>query len=220
MTAKGDFFPARVNMWFANCKYAADVENGGIGKIELPALVAADTNGILSAQSIAAAVDTSTFADTYSDSVMGKFGRNVTVVASGAATSKVQVYGTDYLGQPIKEELTLNGTSAVAGKKAFKRIERVTAGTTAGTTIDLGWGNVFGLPYKLLDVYTEMVDGAETSDAGTFVKGSDTAQTATSTDPRGTWAPHANNAPDGTKTYQLVGLFDDGNLLGVAHYAG
>lgn len=220
MTAKGDFFPARINMWFANCKYAADVNNNGVGRIDIPAPDAADSDGILAGSSIATALDTSDFASTYSDDVMSKFGRNVTAVASGASTAKVDVYGTDYLGQPIKEELTLNGTTAVAGKKAFKRVTKITSGTTAGTTINVGWGDVFGLPYKLLDMYTELVDGAEPSSAGTIVKGTDTTQTATTGDPRGTYAPDSGNASDGDTPYSIVGLFDTSNLLGVKHYAG
>lgn len=220
MTAKGDYFPPRVNLRVPNMAYAADVVAGGFGKIKIPAMVALDADGIIAAQSIAAAGNTSTFATTYASSKMGKFGRNVTVVASGTAVTTVTVTGRDYLGQKMVEVLTLNGATPVLGVKAFKHITNVAWALTAARTIDVGWGNVLGLPYKLLDVYTELVSDAETSDAGTFVKGVDTAQTATSTDPRGTYSLHANNVNDGTKYYELVGLWDDNNLHGVAHYAG
>lgn len=220
MTAKGDFFPNRVNMWFSGASYAADVGHEGLGRIKIPAMVAADADGILNDESIAAAVDTTTFETTYDDDNMGKFGRNVTAVASGAATSTVTVHGYDYLGQPMQETLTLDGTTTVQGVKAFARVTRIEAGVTAATTIDVGWGNVLGLPYKLLDVYTILKDGAEPSDADTIVKGSSTTQTATTTDPRGTISLHANNVTDGSTEYELIGLWDNTDLYSVAHYNG
>lgn len=220
MTALGTFFPDRVNMWFANARYAADVRFGGFGTIKIPAMVALDADGILAAQSIATAVDTTTFASTYSDENMGKFGRNVTVVASGAATSDVTVHGFDYLGQPMTEELTLNGTTPVLGVKAFARVTRVEAGVTAATTINVGWGNKLGLPYKILDAYTVLKNNAEPADADTIVVGSTATQTATSADPRGTLNLHANNVTNGTNTYEVAGLWDDTDLYGVQHFAG
>lgn len=219
----GTFFPDRVNLHFANAKYASDVDHGGAGKISLgPALVAADPNGILSAQAIVTAADVSAsgFAATYSDSVMGRFGRNVNVDGSAASTAVIVVYGFDYLGQPMRESITMNGTTSVEGKKAFARVTRITTGTDADSNLDVGWGDVLGLPYKLVDVYTEIVDGLEPADAGTFVKGINTAQTGTSADPRGTWTPHANNIADGTRVHSLFGLFDNENLYGIAQYNG
>lgn len=220
MTALGSFFPKRVNMWFSGAKYAADVGVTGVGKIYIPALAALDADGILAATSIAAAVDTTTFAATYleTDAVMGKFGRNLTVVASGVATSAVTVYGYDYLGQPMMETFTLNGTTPVLGLKAFRRVTRVTATVTAATTINVGWGNKLGLPYKLQDVYTILKSNAEPADADTVVIGSVATQSATSADPRGTIGLHANNVTNGTNDYTVIGLWDVDNLYGVQHY--
>lgn len=218
MTARGDFFPERVNNWFANARYAGDVADSGVGRITIPAMVALDADGILSAQSIASAVDTTTFAATYSDEAMAKFGRNVTVVASGAATSNVTVYGKDYLGQPMVESFTLNGTTTVHGLKAFKYIDRITAGVTAATTINVGWANKLGLPYKIQDAYTVLKNDQEPADADTIVIGSTATQTATSADPRGTINLHANNVPDGDTEYEIVALWDIYNLYGVQHY--
>lgn len=220
MTAKGDFFPRRVNMWFSGANYAADVRTDGFGIIDIPAPVAADADGILDGTSIATAVDTTTFASTYTDEVMGKFGRNVTVVASGAATSTVTVHGHDYLGQPMQETLTLNGAVSVVGVKMFRHVNRVVAGVTAATTIDVGWGNVLGLPYKLLKSDAEFVSGAVPADAGTLTAGNDTTVSATTSEPRGKYAPHANNVPNGTRTYRIAGYWDKDNLYGIAHYNG
>lgn len=217
----GTFFPSRINMHFPRAKYSSDVGYGGAGKISLgPAPIALNATGILNAASIATALDTMTFATTYKKSAMGRFGRNVTVVASGAATSAVSVYGTDYLGQPMKEDFTLNGATPVVGKKAFTTITRVSAGITAGTTINVGWGNVFGLPYKIIDLYTEMVDNVEATAAGTITLPVTVDQTATTGDPRGSYTPNAANVPNGVRTYQLYGLWDNSDLYGKAQYAG
>lgn len=220
MTAKGDFFPRRINSHVPNMKYAADVRFGGVGTILIPAMVAADTDGILDGQSIATADDTTTFVTGYDPDMMGKFGRNVTVVASGAATSTVTVRGKDYLGQPMVETLTLNGTSAVAGKKAFKYIDSIAWGATAGTTIDVGYGNVLGLPYKSQKLVSELVNKEVPANAGAIVDGAATGHTAsaTSDDPRGTYAPHSSQVPNGSKAYELTIMHDTDNLHGDAHY--
>jgi hypothetical protein len=224
MTAKGDFFPSRTNDHVPSMAYAADVRINGVGEIEIPALAAADTDGILDGTDIATAGSTTTFAAAYTgaEALMGKFGRNVTVVASGAATSTVTVTGKDYLGQVMVETLTLNGTSAVAGKKAFRTITSIAWGATASRTIDVGWGDALGLPYKVFSLETNLVDRAAASGAGTVVAGvaTSTTQTATTGDPRGTWTPHASDLADGSKTYQLRAYCDRQNLHGNAHYAG
>jgi hypothetical protein len=118
----------------------------------------------------------------------------------------------------MMETLTLNGTTPVLGLKAFRRISRVTGAVTASTTINVGWGNKLGLPYKLQDVYTVLKSNAEPADADTPVVGSVATQSATSADPRGTLNLHANNLTNGTNTYTVIGLWDVANLYGVQHY--
>lgn len=218
MTAKGEFFPRRTNQYVPNMQYAADVRKGGTGKIRIPAMPALDADGILAAEDIAVAGSTTTFAATLTVAAMAKFGRNVTAVASGAATSTVTVHGHDYVGQPMTEVLTLNGTTPVLGKKAFKFIDKIEYGATAATTINVGWGNVLGLPYKLLKAYTELVDNVVATSAGTFVAGNNSAGTGTSADSRGTLAVHTNHAPDGSRYYDVEALFDESNLLGLPQY--
>lgn len=221
MTAKGEYFPYGVDLHVAGMQYASDVNLEGPLTVELTpnaAPIAADGDLILDAQSIATAGKTSTFLAgfTNSEAQMGKFGRNVTVVASGAATSKVTVYGYDYLGQFMAEEFTLNGTTAVAGKKAFRHIYEVDYAATSGTTIDVGVGIVFGLPYKMLGQGVSYTDKAENANTGTFVAGVDT-QTMTSGDPRGTWSPHSTNAANGSRQYTLLYRADRDNLHGNKH---
>jgi len=154
---------------------------------------------------------------------MGRFGRNVNVDGSAASTAVIRVYGFDYLGQPMIEDITMNGTTTAEGLKAFARVTRITTGTDSDATLDVGWGDKLGLPYRLIDVYTELVDGVEPADAGAYVKGVATTQTATTGDPRGTYTPHANNIANGARLHGLVGLFDNDSavgLYGVQQYNG
>lgn len=227
MTALGDFFPNRINLYVPEAKYAADVRMAdGFGLIDLgPAalLPAADPNGIIAAEAIATAQDwdASEFAAAYSDDVMGKFGRCLSVDGSAASTAVITIYGYDYLGQPMIETITMNGTTAVNGKKAFRRVTRITTGTDADATLDVGWIDILGLPYALRDVYTILKAGVEPADADTIVKEVLTdPQTATTGDPRGTISLHANNATDGVNTYAIAGLWNTDNLYGVPHYNG
>lgn len=194
-------------------------------RVNLGAVVLTDADGILDDQSIAAAGSTTSFLALYTSAKMGPFGRNVVVVASGAATSTVTVTGRDYLGQPMKETLTLNGTNSVTGLKAFKYIDKVEWGATAGTTIDLGWGTRFGLPYKTRAVERELKDSVLAA-AGTLTAPVITdPQTATTGDPRGTYIP--TGTPDGTAIFEIDCVFDNyvnssgnGGLQGIKHYAG
>ena len=145
---------------------------------------------------------------------MGRYGRNVTVVASGAATSNVTIVGYDYLGQAVKESFTLNGTTPVVGKKMFADIVRADFGNTAGTTINVGFGNVLGLPYKALGttMLSELTSDT-TPTAGALVAGV-SPQTLTSGDPRGTYTP--NQVPDNVKYYRLTYMADRSQLHGAA----
>lgn len=221
MTAKGDFFPFRTNDHVPNMQYACDVRYDGTGEIDIPAPDAADADVIIDGQSIATAGSTTTFNTLYvdTDAQMGKFGRNLTVVADGTATSTVTVTGKDYLGQVVVEEFTLNGTTPVVGKKAFRTVTSVAYDATASRSIDVGTGALLGLPYKTFKMDNELVDGAVPT-AGSVTAGVTVTQTATSGDPRGTYAPHASAAPNGSRAYKLQIYCDRENLHGNAHFAG
>jgi len=204
----------RINNRVEACCYAADVGVDGLTTVDIPAPVAALATGILNAQSIAAA-GTSSPVVGFNPNVMGRYGRNVTVVASGAATSNVTVYGYDYLGQAMKESFTLTGATPVVGKKMFADIVNVAYGLTAGTTINVGYGAVLGVPYKVLgtQITNELISDV-TPTAGALVAGV-TTQTLTSGDPRGTYTP--NLAPDGVRSYRFSCAVDRSNLHGSAH---
>lgn len=207
----------RYNTYVPAAAYAADVIHGAGYMVDFLTPIAAVAAGVLSAQSIAAAVDTSTF---LSDTADAPFGRNITVVASGAATSNVTIYGKDYLGQGISESFTLTGAAPVLGLKAFKWIDRITAGITAGTTINVGFGTKLGLPYRMSNVMEETANGAEAT-IGTFVAGVLTdPQTSTTGDPRGTYVPsttlNGTNRIMGTfMPYNVLNANGNGGLFGI-----
>lgn len=211
------------NYYVPSMQAGADMAQLRKQRISFANPVVADVDAILAAQSIAAAVDTTTFHADYTPTKMSLYGRNITVVASGAATSNVTVIGRDYLGQPMRESFTLNGTTPVTGLKAFKYVDRITAGLTAGTTINVGWGTRLGLPYKTRAVNREYTDQVVAS-AGTLTAPVLTdPQTATTGDPRGTYIP--TTTPDGTKVLEIDAELDGelnaagrGGLHGIAHF--
>jgi hypothetical protein len=224
MTAKGDFFPSRTNDHVPNMQFAADVHASGVCEMYLGVPDAEDPDGILDAQSIATAGSTTTFETSYTgtEAQMCKFGRNVIVVADGAATSTVTVTGKDYLGQVMVETLTLNGTSSVKGAKAFRSVTSVAWGATASRSIDVGWGERIGLPYKSLTLLAERRDGsAVNAGSATFNPGNGATQTATTSDPRGYYESGGLGIdPNGARSYHITATVDRSNLHGNTHFAG
>lgn len=213
------FYPGRVNVRVPSMTYAADVDDQGMCRVQFGALVALDTDAILDGQSISGTSSTTTLASSYDPDNMGPYGRALTVVASGASTSVVTVRGRDYLNQRLQEQLTLNGTTAVAGKKAFKYVDQVDWGSTSGVTIDLGFSNVMGLPYRSKAMSLEMKNDAVAANAGTFTAAlaESTTATATNADVRGTYLP-VTTIPDGSNTFEIVVAVDDTNLHGNEQY--
>lgn len=215
----GTFRNRRYNAYVPACAYSAEVIHGAPYMVDFGTPTAAAAAAILSAQSINAAGSTTTFLDDTDDT---PFGRNVTVVASGAATSNVTVVGKDYLGQPMAESFTLNGAVSVVGVKAFKWIDTITFGMTAATTINVGWGARLGLPYRMSNVMEETLNGAESA-VGTFTAGLLTdPQTLTTADPRGLYTPTA--ALNGTNRifatflpYNILNSSGNGGLFGIRH---
>lgn len=222
-----DNFYEGFNYYVPRMQAAADLAQlDGPYRVNLGAVVLTDADGILDGQDNSVVGDVTTFNVLYDSDNMGPFGRNVIVLASGAATSTVIVIGRDYLGQPMRETLTLNGTNSVVGLKAFKYIDKVNIPVgTAATTIDLGWGTRMGLPYKTRAVYREYEDQVLAA-AGTLTAPVITdPQTATTGDPRGTYI--LTGTPNGTKIFEIdvqldgsVNAAGNGGYHGIRHYNG
>lgn len=216
-------FPEGVNNFVPDMQYHSDVGTDGITRqYTLSAPVALDADGIVTAQSIAVANTSLALAATYSsaDTIMGPWGRAVSVVLSGVGNPVIRVRGRDYLGQSMTEDINSNGATPVNGKKAFKYIDSVINLTAvAATTINVGWIDVFGVPFCADALLQENVNDAVTANAGTFTAAVKTDPgTSTTGDPRGTYAPHANNATDGSRTYRLLFHCDKNKLHGIKHY--
>ena len=215
------FFPRRINSYVPAMAYSSDVNWNGVTRVNFGAPAAANATAIMNAQSIAAV---GTF-DAGGVSVADKYGRTLSLVASGASTASITVRGLDYLGQPISEDFTMNGATPVPGKKAFKTVLSLTVNTlTAGTTVNVGTGASVGLPYKALRAEWETANGAAVA-AGTLTAPVLTdPQTATSGDPRGTYAP--TTTMNGTNIITAAFSFandvnaaNNGGLHGIRHFA-
>jgi hypothetical protein len=212
---EAEHFPDKINLYVPKMHYHSDIEGPGLVRINLGKPIAADDDGILAAQDIAVAGITyaKDFAATYHADKMGKYGRNVTVVASGTATSLVHVRGTDYLGQPMLETFTLSGTDVRVGLKAFKKVQSIEFGATSSRTINVGWGVRLGLPFAALVHSATFRDGGA---ATLTARIATDPQTATTGDPRGTYS--FADAPNGTREFDIAYYADRENLHGVAHY--
>src|SRR5262252_3704384 len=224
MTNPTNFAPARISMYCPAMRYSSDVNYNGMTRVSFGSPAVASATNILSAQSINTAVTVDLTSSTINAVLDAPYGRALQVVASGAATSTVQINGYDYLGQPMTETLTLNGATPVLGKKAFKYLRNAVCGLTAGTTINLGTQNIFGLPYKTIKVDHETSDQALVA-AGTLAEPVLTdPQTATTGDPRGTYTP--TTTPDGSKVLTCdcmmqndVNTSNRGGLHGIAQFS-
>jgi len=148
-----DFLPSRISQYVPGMQYAADVVHNGITEFSLGTPVAEDDNGILDDKSATTTAQTYTSADfvtAFTGTLDGKYGRNITLTGTAGSNHVVTVTGKDYLGQVMKENLTLSGTTKIVGRKAFKFIDQIdVAAGASGDTFDMGWGVRLGLPYKL-----------------------------------------------------------------------
>lgn len=220
------FFPARLSQYVANMPYVGGSEGHGVVAVNLGTPNAAAAAAIINTTSIAsvgsvvaAGMVVGPTPDGQTEAIMGRFGRRLSVVASGAATSTVSVTGRDYLGQKIVNTVTLNGTTAVESLKAFRWVDMATWGTTAATTITIGTGAGLGLPYKALALKDELRDNVLVTSGALVVGAAATVtQNATSADPRGIYTPNA--APDGTANLAIRTLIDTTDGYGKAHYGG
>jgi hypothetical protein len=181
--AIGTNFPRRINNYVPAMAYSSDVNYNGATRVSFGAPLAANATALLNAASVAAGASLDLSAV---PAIADPFGRNIVLVAGGAMATAAIVFGWDYLGQPIAEQFTMNGTTPVIGNKCFKALNYVTYTATA-TTLSIGTGVKLGLPYKTLRVGYEIANGAVVA-AGTLQPPSLVdPQTNTTTDPRGSY---------------------------------
>lgn len=234
-----DGFNRRMNAYVPAAMFAAEVSKDGVYTVSFGTPTATDNDAhITSGQDLQAnaVLAITSFSGVLAGVDDSRYGRNVICTAGAAVgvsvTVVVTVTGRDYLGQPMKEQISIahaDGTNAIAGVKAFKWIDSVvtnggTGGTTTDTYILVGSGTKFGVPYKTVRVLSEENDGSQNSSLGTLTAGVVTdPATATTGDPRGLYVP--NTTPNGSK--EIIGQFiasawvnssGNGGLYGIRHY--
>ena len=190
-------------------------------RVEFGAPATASATAILNAQALAV-----TTVVTLATPFIMDVPRGLTIKSSGADTAVITFRGFDEYNVAMSESLTLNGTSAVNGKKAFKTVVSYQAAAGApSNNLSIGTqAGVFGLPFFLAGgtsagagyILKEVQDGTVAT-AGTFVGGDlTTPATATTGDVRGTWTP--NGTPNGTIVFEVVAMATDLSFKGIAQY--
>jgi hypothetical protein len=156
-----DNYPRSISQYVPNMEYASDVI-GDEHICYLGSPAAADSDGIwdgVSATNSATSFDSSNYKNTFDGSstsltttsgmLDAKYGRCLTATGSSGSDHVMTISGRDYLGQKMQENITLSGTVIQYGNKAFKYVDSVAIATGAASdTVDIGWGNRLGLPYK------------------------------------------------------------------------
>jgi hypothetical protein len=143
--------------------------------------------------------------------------RCVSIVSSGAGdtTQVATVIGTDAYGIPMSEAITFNGTTTVAGQKAFKTVTRVAISAALAGNASVGSTDIFGLPFRVntRNYILTAWNGAFVT-TGTFAAADATAATTTTDDVRGTYlVPDASNGVKRLTVWTFV--FDDDTQAGL-----
>lgn len=140
--------------------------------------------------------------------------RNITIAVthgSSVVAMTIVVTGKDTYGQRMTESLAIAATGmsqSATGLKAFKSVDSIaitSAGNATTNTMNLGWGDTLGLPYRLggaYDILAKYVDGSlEAIGSGTQTAGDAAAATSSTGDVRGTWLPAT--ATNGTRRFRI-----------------
>lgn len=122
--------------------------------INLGAPVALDADGIAAAQNVSASANFSLNGAlaTSNSLVTLDVPRCLSVDSGGADTAVVTITGTDVYGRPMTEAITLNGTTQVNGKKAFKTVTSASASAAVSNSAFIGTTDILGLPIFLPDI--------------------------------------------------------------------
>lgn len=235
LSLRPDFYPDGVNVYVPRMKSASDVQLGHKTRVKFGAPSVADVDGIQGSTTIDLDAGTAQTLTSFTAGSGGigstadaNYGRCVSLSVTGtiATGTTVDIYGFDYLGQPMRETLTVGTGMAptVTGVKAFKKVTKlVNAGGANTGTATLGWTDKLGLPYVTIAVEREIEDNVVAATNGTLVAPSFATQTATTADPRGTYDP--NGTLDGSAVFEADVVVTDyenssnvGGLHGQPHY--
>lgn len=136
-------------------------------------------------------------------------GVTITTATSDFHLVLITVFGYDVYGQQMSAGLGGPNNNTVTTKKAFKSIYRITSsGNMTATPTTIGFGDQFGLPYRVTDAgYISSVrwDNTLAQDTGTFVAADQTNPSISNLgDVRGTYT--TSSASDGNKRL-VIGIY-------------
>lgn len=155
--------------------------------------------------------------------------RNIAIAVTAAAVVAMTfvVTGYDAWGYKLTESfsITTGGTSkAAAGKKAFASVESISytvAADATGNTVNVGTGDVLGLPYRAAskaDVLGVWFNDAADASA-TIVAADDTEATATTGDIRGTVDPASACDGSDVSIWIAIDPTSEATMRGIDQYA-
>lgn len=139
-------------------------------------------------------------------------GRQITLTPAGNSSNdggSWSIAGRDLYGFKVTETISVS-SQVMTSKKTYKYISSIVAATTLGSTgVGIGFNDTFGLPLLAkntgLATYIRLTPTASlqyANSSGPITLGSTATQTATSSDPRGTYA--STTASNGTQRLQIV----------------
>lgn len=228
--APGNAFFLGIDNYVPGMHGSALMNDVGVHQLGRPVLGTAGT-GLATAVAATGTLGTETAVNITLPETYGRTIRAINSADPGAALGVYDVYGWDYLGQPMTERFTgTSGSTPIqVGVKAFKRVKKIrliTAASNAVTT-NFGFGLRLGLPFKgsVTWIKEDGVFVAVTIGTNWTLPVLTDPQTATTGDPRGTINPAA--AFDGVKEFE-VGLSMDadmnpagnGGAHGIKHFVG
>lgn len=145
---------AGINTYVPGMQYASALVHGQPAEFSLGSPAAEAATTLINAGAANAVATTEIGVAVAVQTADSRYGRNVKFAISGNPGNAhvVDVYGFDYLGQPMVERFTgASGVTAILyGQKCFYKVYKtkiVTAASNA-VTMNLGWGSKLGLPFK------------------------------------------------------------------------
>lgn len=123
---------------------------------------------------------------------------------AGDTTQTVTTRGYDVFLNPMAETVTLNGTTPVLGKKAFKYILSVTASAAMTGNLSVGTTDTFGMNVRVdrWEYLIAFMNGALVTTSTGWTVSDQAVATATTGDVRGTYT--VQSASDGTKRLMVM----------------
>lgn len=218
-------FPLGINQYVDKLQGLAGYQDDFQYLIDFGPVVVANASGIGSALAVGAVTNTFTSVAGFTNGVIdAPFGREIVMVGSGAGTNNVTITMYDHLGQMVKRTKALNGATPVPFGFAVKHIHSIDIAAGGAITVNVGFTNRLGLPYRVWKVLDEIVDGAIVTAAAVTAADLTDPATASTGDPRGLYTP--TTTPDGVKNIGIRAILNPwinanghGGLHGIRAYS-